>query len=454
MKKIYCTAIALLLVGGMGTNADVFAQGTNAADKSLVKHFTSSLNEGKIINYEQDKKVRLSELDQCRNQVWMAWKTANEQFSEEPLLALKALSEGNNGKWNLPADLEPNAVMPYYYGYKGKERPQEGYPFFIYMHGSGPKEQEWATGLTICQRFDDAPSAYFIPQIPNEGSYYRWWQLSKQYAWEKLLRMSMLSGDINPNQIYMFGISEGGYGSQRLASYYADYLAAAGPMAGGEPLKNAPAENCSNIGFSLLTGAEDKGFYRDILTGYVAEAFDSLQQIKPDFFQHRIELIPGYGHAIDYSRTTPWLKKFVRNPYPAYFSWEDFEMDGRHRNGFYNLLVTERPSEERTHYEVQIEDNVVRIQVDNVHYVTTQIDPNWGIEMKFNKSYEPATTGRFTVFLNEHLVDLKKPVQLWVNGKLYFKGKLKLNLRNMVNCCMAFYDSCRLYPASIEVELK
>lgn len=112
-----------------------------------------------------------------------------------------------------------------------------GYPLFIYLHGSGPKQQEWQTGLALAQSFKDAPSAYFIPQIPNEGQWYRWWQKSKQYAWRALLRNALLSDSINSNQLYVFGISEGGYGSQRLASYYADYWAAAGPMVEENHLK-------------------------------------------------------------------------------------------------------------------------------------------------------------------------------------------------------------------------
>ena len=95
--------------------------------------------------------------------------------------------------------------------------------------------------------FQDGPSIYFIPQIPNEGQLYRWWQRSKLHAWEKLLRLALLSDEVDPLRIYFFGISEGGYGSQRLASYYVDYLAGAGPMAGGEPLINAPVENCQHI---------------------------------------------------------------------------------------------------------------------------------------------------------------------------------------------------------------
>lgn len=51
-------------------------------------------------------------------------------------------------------------------------------------------------------------------------------------------------------------------------------------MAGGEPLKNAPAVNCANTAFSLITGSYDAGFYRNTLTGYTAEAFDELAQGK------------------------------------------------------------------------------------------------------------------------------------------------------------------------------
>ena len=65
---------------------------------------------------------------------------------------------------------------------------------FLYLHGSGPKEQEWQNGLILGNIFQDAPSLYFIPQIPNEGNYYRWWQLSKQFAWEKLIRQVLTRG--------------------------------------------------------------------------------------------------------------------------------------------------------------------------------------------------------------------------------------------------------------------
>ena len=252
----------------------------NAALKSKANYTRNTNDATKIQKQLKDKDVVSS-----KEMVWSAWCEANRELQEEKLIKPESLQNGGRASWNLPQELEPNAVMPYYYGSKGKADGKM--PLFLYLHGSGPKEQEWQNGLILGNMFQDAPSLYFIPQIPNEGNYYRWWQLSKQFAWEKLIRQVLVDGAVDANRLYVFGISEGGYGSQRLASFYADYWAAAGPMAGGEPLKNAPVENCANMGFSFLTGADDTGFYRNILTHYTQVAFDSAQLVRPLSASHQ-----------------------------------------------------------------------------------------------------------------------------------------------------------------------
>lgn len=452
MKTLY----AICLSAGLALQP-LFASGstTPESDKQdMVSFFTQKLKGGQLSN-APSKSLKAKDIKLWQSQVWKAWKEAQAGFDEERLSPIDTLGSKAAFKWNMPAGSEPNTVMPYYWGFKGDVKPVNGYPLFVYLHGSGPKAQEWSTGLKLAFYFDDDPSAYFIPQIPNEGEYYRWWQKGKQYIWEKVFRQTMASGDIDPNKIYCFGISEGGYGSQRLASYYADYLAAAGPMAGGEPLKNAPAENCANIGFSFLTGAEDYGFYRNILTTYTKEAFDSLQAAHPGYYDHRIRLIPEKGHGIDYRPTTPWLKQHVRNPYPKYVYWEDFPMDGRYRSGFYNLAVTERPDrqnpEGRTRYEMSISGNTVTLNIDKVTYQTIQKDPRFGIEMKFRKTYTPTTGGKLLVYLCSELVDLNKKVTVIVNGKQVFCGKPKANVKHMMNSCATYFDPCRIYPAAVEV---
>ena len=424
------------------------------AQADIKQHFAAHL-QGDIVPYTESHRLKWRDVASQRAQVWQAWCEANHEFEEEKLPSLRPLTDADTLLWPLPQTLEPNAVMPYYYGTKG-DKPATGWPLFLYLHGSGPKEREWSTGYVLCSRFADAPSCYFIPQIPNEGAYYRWWQRAKQFAWERLLRQAFVDGDVDPLRVYLFGISEGGYGSQRLASFYADYLAAAGPMAGGEIPSDAPAENCGHIGFSLLTGANDFMFARHLLTARTHELFDSLQRCYPTEYRHRIELIPGRGHGIDYSPMTPWLSHFTRVVNPKHFVWEDYPMDGIYRRGFYNIAIHERDTtsgNERTRYEMSIKDNTIELTIERVAYEATQREPHWGIPIKHRKHYTPATEGKFTLYLSDDMVDLKKKVTLSVNGKQVYHGKLKADIRHMVNSCATFFDPVRVYTTAIEIEL-
>lgn len=453
IRALALLSAALLFGSSKCADSPKETKSTDQIRQEAEEYFTARLT-GSNGLFDDSSVVALADVAREREIIWEAWRSANDNLNEEKLIATDTLELKRSGSLNLPAELEPDAVMPYYWGFKG-EKPAGGYPLYLYLHGSGPKQGEWEAGYRLARQFDDAPSLYFIPQIPNE-SIYRWYPRSKQYAYEKVMRQALARGDADPDRIYFFGISEGAYGSQRLASFYADYLAGAGPMAGGEPLKNAPVENCRNMAFSLRTGDRDVGFYRNTLTQYTKDEFERLQAASPGSFVHWIELIPGMGHSIDYKPTTPWLSRHVRNPYPKTVTWENFEMDGRYRDGFYNIYVDERSNDDqtaRTYYRMEIDGNHITLDVDLVRYETVEKDQRWGIEMKFARSYEPATKGKVTIYLGPELVDLSQPVTLTVNGKEVFRGELEAERRHMVNSCAAFFDPRRIYPAAIEVDL-
>ncbi len=190
------------------------------------------------------------------------------------------------------------------------------------------------------------------------------------------------------------------------------------------------------------------------MTQYTKDEFDRLQSANPGSFEHNIQLIPGMGHGIDYSPTTPWLKNYTRDPYPKTVSWENFEMDGLYRDGFYNLYINERSNNDansRSYYEMSITGNAITLNVQTVKYQTTET--NSGIDMKFAKTYTPATKGKITVYLSPELVDMAQPVTLTVNGKTAFNDNVGLDTKHLINSCGIFFDPERLYPAAIEVDL-
>ena len=395
--------------------------------------------------------LAVSALIVCGNTFAEKTEDTNDEKVFRELLT-DSLSKANVTTWTLPDSLEPNAKMNFYLGVKG-DMPKDGYPVFLYLHGSGPRANEWATGLKLAKRFEDGPSMYIVPQIPQEGEWYRWWQRSKQWTWEKVLRIILSMPEVDKNRIYVFGISEGGYGSQRLASFYADYWAAAGPMAGGEPLINAPVENLAHVPLSFLTGDRDFMFYRHLLTKTTGEKLDSMQHIHPNEYVHRVKLLEGYGHSIDYTPTTPWLAQHKRNAQPRHFLWENFEMDGLKRNAFYNLQVLEEEDAFRTKYEFTANaDNSIDIKVDAVKYNPTWKDPRWGINMLFSKEFTPAQHGHLRIFLSDQLVDLKKKVTVRINGKEVFNGKVKGSKKNQKLAHELWGDPMRNFKHAVEVK--
>ncbi len=429
----------------------------SALDEAQVTGYFSASLEGQDAVYSNPAAIPAGDIQPVRERLWELWKESVDGFSEDKLIPLDILENRKSGAWTLPSSLE-KGTMPYYYGcnaYPAYDK-EAKYPLFLYMHGSGDKAQEWETGIGLCLRRFYSPAIYFVPQIPNAtGELYRWAIQSKQWAWEKLLRLAFVSENVDPNKVYFFGISEGAYGSQRLASFYADYLAGAGPMAGGEPLKNAPMENVANIAFSLRTGALDDGFGRNILTQKALEVADGLAAAHPGYYTHSIEVIEGYGHSIDYKPTTPWLANYTRDPHPDYVYWENFAMYGRCRKTFYNLRVLENAVGEnakaRACYEMSRDGNTITLNAKVVNYITTHTQG--GIEMFFNKKYANASRGKLRIYLNEKEYDLSQPVKVILNGSEIFNGMVQPTLETMVESCALFYDPERLFPAAIDVDI-
>lgn len=398
-----------------------------------------------------------AEADSAATRLWHSHCLEVAADTVAPLPAPAPFDSVHASQWVLPAELEADATMSFVVTATGS-RPEQGRPLLIYLHGSGPREHEWSTGQILTRRWAEAdpePSAWFVPRIPREGEYYRWWQRAKQWAWEKLLRRALASDEYDPRRIYLLGISEGGYGSQRLASFYADYLAAAGPMAGGEPLVNAPTDNLRNTPFSLLTGSEDTGFYRNVLTTRTAEALDSLAALWPGDYEHRVELQQGRGHAIDYSPTAPWLRRFTRRAAPRRVTWEDFAMDGRRRTAFGNIEPLERGNDDsRVRYDVAVDSatNSLTVTVDTVTYTTTEADPHWGIALRSARQFTPAASGHLRIYLDDRMLDLDKPIGVTLNGKPQGSVRAERSEQTIARAIELWGDPLRLFPAAIELK--
>ena len=69
-----------------------------------------------------------------------------------------------------------------------------------------------------------------------------------------------------------------------------------------------------------------------------------------------------------------------------------------------------------------------------------------GIPLKFQKHYQRATEGRVKLYLDERMIDLKKPVTLIINGHERFTGKLQTERTQHGERLFGILRSERIYP--------
>ena len=138
-------------------------QGQTANGEALKSYFSTCL-QGDHTRHTSDMPMAWDDVEECRTAVWNAWCEANLAYEEDRLPALRPLTNADTLLWPLPAHLEPNAVMPYYFGTKG-DKPAEGWPLYLYIHGSGPK--------TMLQSYPTNPQT---SPYQHPGAHARHWQ--------------------------------------------------------------------------------------------------------------------------------------------------------------------------------------------------------------------------------------------------------------------------------------
>ena len=132
-----------------------------ASDETVQKYFASTLS-GREEALPVSS-ISLEDIKKARTQVWRLWAEANKSLSEDKLPALTPLSKQSVAhSWLLTPEMYNGesfkAVMPFYYGSKG-DKPEAGYPLYLYLHGSGVKRGEWSTGVALAVSLKDAPTA-------------------------------------------------------------------------------------------------------------------------------------------------------------------------------------------------------------------------------------------------------------------------------------------------------
>ncbi|MCC6740856.1 MAG: hypothetical protein IT452_17575 [Planctomycetia bacterium] len=140
---------------------------------------------------------------------------------------------------------------------------------------------------------------------------------------------------------------------------------------------------------------------------------------------------PGKGHDLPNSATLEifeWMKPLKRDPAPKSVVWQGFNDPAMKpcENRYFYWLHTEEPSAAMRLEGTIGEKNVIDVKAEGV--------------------------ASFTVFLNDRMADLKKPVVLRLDGKEIFRGTPATSLSALVESFAAKEDPDLVFTARIDVK--
>ncbi len=226
---------------------------------------------------------------------------------------------------------------------------------------------------------------------------------------------------IDPNRIYVQGLSMGAHGTWHLGLHFADRFAAIEPRAGAGNLRFLP--NARNLPVYITHGAKDE-------TVPVKHARDAAEKLKELDYDHHYSEIPEGGHQFfidENPKVLDFFDKRKRVPYPRDILWV---ADSQRYARAYWLEIGKfkAPGLAKVEGSYDPKTNVIEIKTEN--------------------------TAGLSVYLNRKMVDFTKPVIVKVNGQEKHNALVKPSGATFLEILRATRDEGRLFSARISIKVK
>ena len=409
-------------------------------EKALADHSLENLLESDAMH------VAVEDLDAVSDLVWQAYVTEVKQD--------EVRQQEHAGDFVTHGDIKKR------YAYtKVGEKPAEGYPLYIALHGGGGT----SAGINDIQW--QQMQSYYLSGLTN-GIYAATrgvtdtWNLHFVHdsypLYDRLIQNMIVFEGVDPNRVYIMGYSAGGDGVYQIGARMPDRWAGAAMSAGHH--NNVSPVNYANLPLLIQMGARDTAYNRNKAAAEYAVQLRALRSEAPDLYRHDAYLHVGRGHGImdrdgkgrpqqiyadyeewldlrDEARVTEtntysihWLEPFVRNPLPKRVIW-DSATTTRY-NGNRSYWIEGEPKGE-------MEPGQARIDV----HLLPQANA-----IQFDTLEHPVT-----IFLNQDMLDLSKTIKIHLPQGQTLTTRPKPNLQTLVHSVLDRGDPSYLFPVKLNL---
>ena len=316
-------------------------------------------------------------------------------------------------------------------------RPDKSYPLIVCLHGAG------FTGDAYLERWQVRLGESYILACPTliHGD---WWTRTAEQLVMATIRAVTDTYHVDPDRVFLTGMSNGGIGAYLIGAHHAPRFAAIVPMASGLDNVLIPfLENFQNTPLYIIHGKRDQVMpvelsrsIADLLAelnySYVYREHDRVHPMAGGHFFPRDELADlvawlGSQHRIAY----PKRIKIVQDAsHLLRFNW--LRIDATDRIASFTEALIDRQDEAiksrlYARLDARIDDNIVAVKSQRIR--------------------------RYTLFLNDHLVNLSRPVTVITNGAVSFNAVIEPSVRTLLHEARVRQEHRAVYSVSITIDV-
>lgn len=317
-------------------------------------------------------------------------------------------------------------------------KPEKGYGLVVCLHGAG------FTGDAYLDRWQSRLGEDYVLACPTYPAG-AWFARQAEDLVLAVIRAVRARYHIDPDRIFLTGMSNGGIGTWLIGMHHAPLFAGIAPMSSG----------LDDVLMPFLANLRTTPVY--IIHG----AKDTVMPVELSRSISRELAAIGYPHVYrEHQREHPMAGGhfFPREELPDLVAW----FNAQRRNPVPSVLTVVR---EASHFQpfgwvrIDATDTIAAFADDLVSKRDELTRKKRYARLDASVSgpnrieVETGLVRRYTLFLNEELVDFSKPVTIVTNGRVSFEGPVSPDLETLLRQARLRQDPRQLFPAQLAIQV-
>ncbi len=316
--------------------------------------------------------------------------------------------------------------------------PDVASPLVVCLHGAG------FTGDAYLERWAARLGEWSILACPTTMAG-TWWTRPSEELVLATIETVRARYRIDPNRMYLTGMSNGGIGAWIIGMHHAPRFAAVAPMASGIDDVLFPfLENLRHTSLYVIHGAKDQ-IMPVWLSRNVTNELARLG-IAYTYREHEWTHPHAGGHFFprqELPALVEWFRKQRRDPYPRSVT---VVRDASHLAdfGWVRIDATDRIAM----FSEQLIDQHGDL-IKNHVYAKLVVDVRGENHIEVNAE----RVRRYTLFLNDTLIDFSRPVTVVTDGSTSFQGTVTPRVETLLRNARRRRDVDALFPAQVTIDV-